>query len=348
MFNRTCVKGSMSQGSRIFGDCAGLQCTAVAFIALLSAYTNTVSNWNENVLDDILVRGSSLYSTIIQQNFHGQYQYLAHSDLPTQYTDPNSNNMQTVLNLDIFYGVVGGVNDDASGSTALFDSFMEASQISPYIVFTANSLTVAVIVENESTIHLFDSHSRDLFGLPSDDGTAVLLSFASMEDLCMYLCSIYSNHQFNLTPVSIQQTTNQIRFLRNSNDNEENINTISSSGNLFSKNKTKVKSNVERKFSKQSKENETFMTEIKIKPYTSTKNKRIFKVKNLLSENVPYPTCPISNFKLQCPMEYELAPITSMNEKTENIEKRKANIAFQQKTESKSKETEIWLEVQKK
>ena len=50
---------------------------------------------------------------------------------------------------------------------------------------------------------MFDSHSRAAFGNPSLNGASVLLSFRTLEELCIYIKIIHVNQLFNLTPVLI-------------------------------------------------------------------------------------------------------------------------------------------------
>lgn len=58
------------------------------------------------------------------------------------------------------------------------------------------------------TIYIIDSHGRDSNGRAAFDGVAVMMCYNSVQELHSYLISIYSNMQFNLTPVCINVDMN--------------------------------------------------------------------------------------------------------------------------------------------
>ena len=73
-----------------------------------------------------------------------------------------------------------------------------------FSLLTVGQLTVAIIYESiQDTYHVFYSHSRDAFGNPSSNHAQVLLSFMTLEKLCIYIQRTYFNLLFNLTPVLI-------------------------------------------------------------------------------------------------------------------------------------------------
>ena len=55
--------------------------------------------------------------------------------------------------------------------------------VSFFLLLTLDDITVALIdIPTCGTYSVFDSHSRDVTGNPTPDGTAVLLTFDSIED----------------------------------------------------------------------------------------------------------------------------------------------------------------------
>ena len=79
------VVGSLHQGCCVFAPYNGMQCTAMAIVALVSLFSlENVSNrsFTSFQIDDILLNGNRLYSQIVENI--GQLSYLSHADLPDE------------------------------------------------------------------------------------------------------------------------------------------------------------------------------------------------------------------------------------------------------------------------
>ncbi|MEW8545326.1 MAG: DUF6570 domain-containing protein [Candidatus Thiodiazotropha sp.] len=114
-----------------------------------------------------------------------------------------TNAINTFSYVDIFYGVVcpDTVQYNAdTGALSLRESLQMSSDISNYMMVTFGETTVGVI-NSDSNWYLFDSHSRDSYGVLSADGYASTLSFKDLDDLMEFLCFNYNGIVYNLTPV---------------------------------------------------------------------------------------------------------------------------------------------------
>lgn len=200
------------QGCAVFAPFNGVQCTAIALVALLSFMSKSPSNrldlpgltlgdFLPERLDRLLFDGTNLYAEISQQ--FDSLQFLGHNQLPTtvQYE-----NYEFTLEyfIDFYYGTVGRDNDGNLGQTEFFDALSQAVLISPNLLLTVNDLTVALhvdVVNHEYMI--FDSHQRNENGVIDENGAAVMLIFESFDELFSYIYDTYCTYSYDLTPVGI-------------------------------------------------------------------------------------------------------------------------------------------------
>ena len=100
----------------------------------------------------------------------------------------------------LFYGIIGQGSDISFASSDINHAIQTASAISPNLLLTVASSTIAVINDNNG-YYIFDSHARDSNGNVSEHGSAVLLYYRCIDDLCNYLFSAYTSRPFNLSQV---------------------------------------------------------------------------------------------------------------------------------------------------
>ena len=177
------VSACTHQGNAsFFGNNAGYQCTAIALAALIFASISPANEWTSSAVNNVLFFGDSIYTRIVQSIYLGQQVYLMPSDLPTHVRH---------LGRDF---VVSYRTDEIHGTTALsdsntMDSFMAvplehglvlALSDSDFALLTVGQLTLGIIHDSiHDTYHVFESHSRDEFGNPSENGASLLLSFST-------------------------------------------------------------------------------------------------------------------------------------------------------------------------
>ena len=198
---------SFHQGSpSLFGNNAGFQCTAVALAAIVLASLQPANEWHSSDLNEIMYFGNSLFSSIIREHYNNVPLYLMPSDLPREVTY-RSHAMQISYLIDCYHGVVNSNGDAQSNpflAVSLEEGLRSVFSSHDFALLTFGELTVAMLHDRVyNTYHVYDSHSHDALGYVCPDGTAVLLSFSTFAELCMYLQSLYQNEVFNITPVEV-------------------------------------------------------------------------------------------------------------------------------------------------
>lgn len=210
MENKVVVRGHCHQGNPIFGANAGAQCTAIALIVLLSATLQPVSEWRPHDITQVLFDGTAVHSQIISEIYPSAHAstMLLHNDLPS-HLEYRGQSFRLQYIVDQFAGVLGQENVRIVGdpSTSFIESVEVGSALSSHMLLTIGSTTVALVCHGD-TFYIIDSHGRDSNGRAASDGVAVMMCFNSVQELHSYLISIYSNMQFNLTPVCINVDMN--------------------------------------------------------------------------------------------------------------------------------------------
>ena len=147
---------------------AGFQCTAIAFIALLTAFTRTpdLQAWSSRNVNSTLMHGHQLYENIIASTSYNSQQavetprYLGHWEMPSNIRFADGE-FHVTSYCDLFFGGVGIENDVDSGSLNLGNALQMASEISDFILATFGDVTISVIHYNSEQWYIFDSHSRN-------------------------------------------------------------------------------------------------------------------------------------------------------------------------------------------
>ncbi|XP_057308942.1 uncharacterized protein LOC130647191 [Hydractinia symbiolongicarpus] len=132
--------------------------------------------WTEWDLNRVLTLGNDLYISLGYTS-----QYLALDDLPNLIATEN-----------------GHIQIEKSDSY-LFElsrnstSFLRAHEYANGGIIVAGSFRTSYISCN-GVVYVFDSHSRDLLGLPHNSGTSVLLKFNSTREAESYIKYLYLSH----------------------------------------------------------------------------------------------------------------------------------------------------------
>lgn len=224
------VFANVHQGCNIFQPFNGVQCTAIALIALVTfmQYMPYISNMSSSVLDQIVFDGTDLYRHILARgagNIHG---YLSHRELPSNLRDWNDNYGEVRYFFDMFYGPVNSqvLIDRNTGSMTFHEAFLEGINLSSYFFITLQDSTVAVYYDSmNGRVNLFDSHQRNSIGLPDPNGSAILLTFSSVDEFLQYITTIYLPYQYEMTPIHFNWFPSNIsqQNLQNSGINDKNF-----------------------------------------------------------------------------------------------------------------------------
>ena len=189
------VCADFSQGDRRFGFSAGKQCVAMSLIAIVYNQLQNVSTWNSSSLNTILLNGNSLYiyiSNSIRKDF------LLLTEVPEMIS--LSNNIYTLQYSEPYAGSVFMTVSNEPFMTledALKKIFLASQLDYTYALLTIGCNTVAILKISE-VYKVFDSHSRDPYGMPHSFGKCVLLTILSIPDLVTYFQSISAQAGGNL------------------------------------------------------------------------------------------------------------------------------------------------------
>ena len=178
-----------SQGNAtIFGTNAGQQCAAMSLSALIYNCAHPITSPID--LMKIMDIGNELYSSLSKLY---RQSFLMLSELPMNIMMLN-NNYQLEYS-DSYSGNVQGTAciESFSYCTSLYSAFqsLRGGRYSSFILTIGNS-TVSIYCTEDNIYKVFDSHARDLFGMPHAQGTCVLLEMKSITDLVEYFKTLYS------------------------------------------------------------------------------------------------------------------------------------------------------------
>ena len=222
--------GAYHQGqSNIFQKNAGKQCTCMALTALIHFQEKSLNDWTGCDLNQILLRGNSLYSHVSQS---ANKEYLLMSELP--------NHIQ--YNCGLYLITIGEeYNGVMKHGCAVSGVSYELEQALTLLFQKTNTMLLTLgsgfgytcaIMYDGHEYWVFDSHARNKNGLPSQKGKSVLLVAQTLRKLCRYLFSFAqavssSAISFELTAVQIQlmatkSTNHEVPLIGESIKNESN------------------------------------------------------------------------------------------------------------------------------
>ena len=219
----TTVCADFNQGDRRFGFSACKQCVAMLLTAIVYNQLQTVSTWNSSSLNTILTNGNSLYIYI--SNSIGK-DFLLLTEVPEMIS--LSNNIYTLQYSESYAGsVFMTVSNEPflALEDALNKIFLSSQLDYNSALLTVGCNTVAIFRISEVDFKVFDSHSRDTYGMPHSFGKCVLVTIFSIPDLVIYFQSISAqvggNLPYEIKGVSISfNATEQMDVDQSSSPNE--------------------------------------------------------------------------------------------------------------------------------
>ncbi len=174
------VRADYHQGNNLlFGLNAGKQCVAMSLCAIVYKEIKSVNIWDRSILNQILFWGNDLYG-VISRSINKDYLLL--TDVPEfvemqnhtfhiQYSDSYSGSLLMNKNNHPYVTL----------EHALSEIFFTLKYKSCLLTIGMN--TVAIIMPFPGVFKVFDSHSRDLYCMPSISGYCVLMSVERVENL---------------------------------------------------------------------------------------------------------------------------------------------------------------------
>ena len=158
----TTVSADSSQGNEaLFGENAGKQCVAnISLTAIIYNQIQDISLWTNSTLNNILLIGNNLYSTIrcsVQT-----HDYLLLTDVAN-----------TVSIFDKVYSL--------QYNESFTESLFMTSNIGPYMSLRNSPLEVF-----SNSQQNYNSHSRDLYGMPDSFGRRILVRIEGLENVASY------------------------------------------------------------------------------------------------------------------------------------------------------------------
>ena len=202
----TTVSADYSQGNEaLFGVNAGKQCVAMSLTAVIYCQIQDISLWTNSTLNNILVIGNNLYSSIrcsVRTN-----DYLLLTDVPDMVSIFDK--VYSMQYSESFTGslfMTSSIGPYMSLRNSLLEVFSNSQWNYNCCLLTIGINTVAVFKNSEQSFKIFDSHSRDLYGMPDSFGRCTLVCIEGLENVASYLqmsCSQTGTVPFEMKGVCI-------------------------------------------------------------------------------------------------------------------------------------------------
>ena len=146
----------------------GRQCLPNCLIACTMTAVQKPSTWTTDTTDYILCQGDNLY-----QHIDAGHDFLLPTDLPT--CVHVSNRIFNVVRLIL----------------SVLCAFIQITKTSALICLGDQSGSSAVtVLSQDSSMYIFDSRSRHGSGMPSANGTAVLVQFDNIQCIVSFICEL--------------------------------------------------------------------------------------------------------------------------------------------------------------
>ena len=185
-----CHQGNAS----IFGSNAGKLCVAISLCSIVYSEIKSVNIWDTLIMNQILEYGNNLFSIItrsINKDFLlltdvSEFVDIEDDTFCLEYSEPFSGALFVSVNNDPYVTLEHSFNE-------IFFSLNYKS-----CLLTIGMNTVAIFMPFPNVFKIFDSHSRDLHGMPCASGYAVLTSVEGVENLAEYFHFMSNSCHLNL------------------------------------------------------------------------------------------------------------------------------------------------------
>ena len=175
----------------------------------LTAENIPLLEWSQSTFSNALVQGDSLYMKALSSDLTVPVM-VANNELPVTVAN-NELSSTTVNNKKLGYNnkkqLQGLVITHHAIESHYYDFHTALSN-----TFLSNNYAILILgyvmalVKQNNVFYLFDSHARDLNGMPNPNGTAVVMKFTSIVDMEQHLSSLSITlhvNLFELVPVQL-------------------------------------------------------------------------------------------------------------------------------------------------
>ncbi|XP_062589569.1 uncharacterized protein LOC134251199, partial [Saccostrea cucullata] len=208
------VQGTFHQGDSRFGRNSGKQCVANSLSAIAHSKLKDVDKWDQAYLDNVLIEGNEIYTWI-----HGTNDLLLMSDLPEMIEI--SGKMMQIRKKDSISATIdsnGTIDFSAFGNCLPLDLAIQESLMNSDGCFICAINQTFMVIKYKHDLYLFDSHSRNSFGLVDGNGKSLLMQLENLDHLYDYCCNLVhgvdqTNQWFEVTGIRI--TTEEILSTEN-------------------------------------------------------------------------------------------------------------------------------------
>lgn len=200
------LQSDYHQGMSIFSEqTRGTQCGGIVAYAIAASHTLRISEWNKDIINDIILSGDQYYSDCLDRidHIHPFNKFLTIDEI---LGNININNNQ----FNLHYRDNDLLNSSRNGRleiASLTNHFNEFLAINcPHLILITNDYTYGIF-KLDNKLYLFDSHSKTFTGRRSDIGKASLMVFNSpnsANNLAVYLTKLFNRGTlFSITYISV-------------------------------------------------------------------------------------------------------------------------------------------------
>ena len=185
-YQKALCKASTHQGDpAIFNpNSIGRQCLPNCLIACSIAASEEPSSWTIDTMDYILHEGDKLYSKI-----DVGHDLLLPTDLPTCVHIRNSI-IHLVLGKQAFGSFANSIMKTIKMLSVLCTFVMTTNTSTLLCLGNKTGSSAVTVLSRNTSMYIFDSHSRDSPGLPCANGSAVLIKFNDIGKTVSFICEL--------------------------------------------------------------------------------------------------------------------------------------------------------------
>ena len=162
----------------------GRQCLPNCLIACAMTAVQKPSTWTTDTMDYILHEGDNLY-----QHIDAGHDFLLPTDLPI--CVHTCNGIFSVVRGKEAFGTFTENLPKTRIILSVLCTFIQTTETSALVCLGDQSGSSALtVLSQDSSMYIFDSHSRDGSGMPSANGTAVLMQFDNIQTTVSFICKL--------------------------------------------------------------------------------------------------------------------------------------------------------------